>query len=129
MDNTNSTAIETRKSALKGFISSHAVSEEATRDCFNALTFDSYTVGNKEQVVVRNASGDILLTDNDILNHLRQTRPSYLLSQQRQQQLANVNDQYYSEEKELQQRVSDAAASGDIELFRKLRKEQGASLR
>lgn len=127
-----SLVVEARETALKGLITNHAVNNEAAQDLFNSLALESFEVHGIERVIVRNAEGKILLSDKDILEHLKETRPSYLSSNvgNAASTLAtDINAAHQKEKDDLQQKVVDAAQSGDFELYKKLRKQQGATYR
>lgn len=132
-DSQEAMAIESRKTSLTNFIGQHTVNEHALSDCINAFSFESYPVNGMDRVVVRNAEGEILLKDEDILDHLKRTRPSYLYSddvKERIDSVANdINAEYQREKDDLQAQVNAAASAGDFKLFKKLRKQQGATYR
>ncbi len=128
-----SLAVEARETALKGLITNHAVNNEAAQDLFNSLSLDAFEVNGIEKVIVRDAGGNILLSDNDILEHLKETRPSYLsknagnaVGNAANSQANDINAAHQLEKNNLHQQVVDAAQSGDFELYVKLRKKQGA---
>ncbi len=123
-----SLAVEAREASLRGLITNHAYNNEAASDLFNSLALESFEVNGIERVIVRNAEGKILLDDKDILDHLQETRPSYLGSNVgNTANMANdINAAHQQEKDDLHQQVIDAAQSGDFELYKKLRQKQGA---
>ncbi len=79
MSENKSLAMTHKKQELQNLVTGAAVSIEAAQDCMNSFKFESFEHNGIERVIIRdNATDKILLDDRAILEHLKETRPSYM---------------------------------------------------
>jgi len=117
------------RQSLNKRIDESAVSSNASEDLQNAIELAELPNGSFAYRLDGAIFGSL---DNLISGIQNSSRKSYLKSGQHKEHIQNladnINAEFQKEKNDLQEQVQAAASSGNMELFRKLRKQQGANL-
>lgn len=121
---------------VRQYINQYSFNENATDDLMESIIVEVFKYQGQEKTIIKDRKTQAILSNEEMIDKWKKEKPMYLdLEKHKVSTAAQINAAiaanaaYQKEKDDLQRQVNQAVADGNMDLFRELRKKQGAKLK